>query len=438
MKARLLETGIAGTLIVILAGIFVHAPLSVWLGSLFPDISLAFKVWKEVLLAVALLGMILLVTIRHSWHLFLKDWLLIAIAAYAGLHIVMALFIPNQPLAVAAGIAIDLRYLLYFCLISMLLRQNPRWSSLFVKVAVIGGIIVVGFAVLQLFLPKDILTHIGYGPETIAPYMTVDDDASFVRVNSTLRGPNPLGAFSVIAVALIAAYVYGEKVWKKRGKTRILLGITFVLSGVSLWISYSRSAWVAALIAVILALVALRKAHVAISAKKLAIGACAVLLVGAGVLALRQSSFVATVIFHDNQTTGGEVTSNEQHLQSWQQGAMRVAENPWGEGTGSAGSASLYSDTPTVVESQYLFVAHETGVAGLMVFLAINGAVLWLLWRRRSQWLAAGLFASGVGLLFIGLLLPVWADDTVSLVWWGLAAVALQMKGGKRGRTKNK
>jgi hypothetical protein len=34
----------------------------------------------------------------------------------------------------------------------------------------------------------------------------------------------------------------------------------------------------------------------------------------------------------------------------------------------------------------------------------------------------------------IGLLLPVWADDTVAIIWWGLAGLALashQIKGDK-------
>jgi hypothetical protein len=51
------------------------------------------------------------------------------------------------------------------------------------------------------------------------------------------------------------------------------------------------------------------------------------------------------------------------------------------------------------------------------------------LWQRRTDWLALGLFSSGIGLALIGLLLPVWVDDTVSIVWWGLAAVAIAKKG---------
>jgi hypothetical protein len=47
------------------------------------------------------------------------------------------------------------------------------------------------------------------------------------------------------------------------------------------------------------------------------------------------------------------------------------------------------------------------------------------LWRKRSDWLALGVFAGGISLAIIGLLLPVWVDDTVSIIWWGMAAIAL-------------
>jgi len=39
--------------------------------------------------------------------------------------------------------------------------------------------------------------------------------------------------------------------------------------------------------------------------------------------------------------------------------------------------------------------------------------------------LALGVFASGIGLALVGFFLPVWADDTVSIIWWGLAAVVV-------------
>jgi hypothetical protein len=51
--------------------------------------------------------------------------------------------------------------------------------------------------------------------------------------------------------------------------------------------------------------------------------------------------------------------------------------------------------------------------------------ILARLWGLRKDWLALGVFASGIGLAIVGIFLPVWTDDTVSIIWWGLAAIAL-------------
>jgi hypothetical protein len=47
------------------------------------------------------------------------------------------------------------------------------------------------------------------------------------------------------------------------------------------------------------------------------------------------------------------------------------------------------------------------------------------LMETANDWLALGVFASGIGLAIVGIFLPVWTDDTVSIIWWGLAALAL-------------
>ena len=48
-----------------------------------------------------------------------------------------------------------------------------------------------------------------------------------------------------------------------------------------------------------------------------------------------------------------------------------------------------------------------------------------LMWDKRKDWFTLGVFSSGVGLAVIGLFLPVFADDTVAIIWWGLAAVVV-------------
>ena len=109
-----------------------------------------------------------------------------------------------------------------------------------------------------------------------------------------------------------------------------------------------------------------------------------------------------------------------------------MATQPFGAGIGSSGSASLLGDDPLILENQYFFIAHETGWLGLMIFLLIFIGILTRLWTRRADWLALALLSSGIGLAIIGLLLPVWVDDTVSLVWWGLAGLAIGSNRGER------
>jgi hypothetical protein len=154
-----------------------------------------------------------------------------------------------------------------------------------------------------------------------------------------------------------------------------------------------------------------------------------------GVAALLGPAFVSNVVLHENPSGGSAQKSNEGHIESLQQGSAHLMRQPLGAGIGSTGSASLYGSDGLIIENQYLFIAHEVGWIGLGLFAWLFVEIMARLWRRRQDYLAAGMFASGIGLAFIGLLLPVWVDDTVSIVWWGLAAVAL---GGKELHDRRK
>ena len=113
----------------------------------------------------------------------------------------------------------------------------------------------------------------------------------------------------------------------------------------------------------------------------------------------------------------------------------RLAQQPLGAGVGSTGSASLYTDSPVIIDNQYLFIAHEAGWLGLALLITIFVVIMVRLWHGRKNWLALGVFASGIGLALIGLLQPVWVDDTVAIIWWGLAAIAL-VRGSYARKTK--
>ena len=172
--------------------------------------------------------------------------------------------------------------------------------------------------------------------------------------------------------------------------------------------------------------------------RRLWIIGCVVLfaLVG-GVILGREHSFIENVVLHENDEGGSQVSSNDDHVASLLDGSERMLRQPIGAGIGSTGSASLMSDNALIIENQYLFIAHEVGWFGLILFMVLFFLIIRKLWRLRQDWLCLGAVTSGIGLACIGILLPVWVDDTVSIIWWGLAAVAVA-SGGEYARTITK
>lgn len=425
-----------GILLLIFGLIVLHAPLTVIAGTLFSAASDLVKSWKEILMVVlAAIGAIL-VTKHRAWPSLTRDKLFWVIVSYVVLHFVTIALMPRGVAATLAGLAIDLRYILYFALVYIALQLYPLVRPLFVKVGVIGAAVVTGFATLQYFLPKDILTHIGYGKDTIAPYMTVDRNHDYIRVNSTLRGPNPLGAYAAMVITMIVSFVSLRYKKLSRRLFRWLVAIFVLCSVVALWISYSRSALLAAFFGVALVIVYAWGKNI----KPLwwiAIGGLVIVIAIGGYNFAKDNSFISNVVLHENPSEGGTVDSNDGHIQSLQHGVQAMLSQPFGAGVGSTGTASYHTESPTVIENQYLFVAHEVGWLGVALFLIIFVEIMRRLWVRRRDWLALGVFASGIGLAIVGVLLPVWADDTVSIIWWGLAAVAIASKGVyARNKTK--
>ena len=206
MKRLRLEHVLAWLLLVIMGLIVVHAPLTVFIESRWPGVEDIAKAWKELLLLASLLLLCVKITLSKQWGRFIYDKLLWLIGGYALLHIVMAAFGQATIMAAVAGLMIDLRYVAYFAAVYVFLRLYPGYIESFYHVATVGAVIVLGFALLQQVLPRDFLQYVGYSESTIQPYLTVDENPDYVRHSSTLRGPNPLGAYAVMVVAGVVAY----------------------------------------------------------------------------------------------------------------------------------------------------------------------------------------------------------------------------------------
>lgn len=412
-------------LVVIFGGIVLQAPLSVGLGTLFPSFDLVIKAWKEILMAIAALLLVVILYQKKQLRL-LKDPLMIGVGIYGLLHVFSAAISTQPAGSILSGLLIDLRYVLFFALVYIAAKLYPTLRVTFIKVGIAGALVVMLFAILQVFvLPADILKYIGYNIHTIMPYLTVDQNTDYIRINSTLRGPNPLGAYAVIVLAgLLAFWLRGKHEVNKRPMAYV--GILLIGSIVALWASYSRSALIAAVV-MLIAVVGI------VFSRRLGKRAWTVIGIVAIVIAMglyfgRHTTFVSNVILHENPVNGSSVNSNQGHISSLQDGVTRLFSQPFGAGVGTTGSASLSTNAPLIIENQYLFIAHEVGWLGLALFITITIGVLTRLWQRRADWLALAVLASGIGMVVIGLLLPVWVDDTVSIVWWGLAGLAI---GGK-------
>ena len=415
----ILDRTIIGLLVAIMALIVIHAPLSVFIGSKIPVLALGIKAWKEIVMVIA----VLLVMIRYGQRLvrdFRRDPLIVLCGLYVVLHIALALPAANGGLAAIAGLMVDLRYIVYFVLVYVVTRYNPRYRAWLWHTAAIGAAVVLGFLLAQFVLPVDFLKYLGYNETTIAPYMLVDMNPAFVRYNSTLRGPNPLGAYAIIVVSVAAAW-WLMRMKKLRDRWWLALPAFYSVVGlVAAWVSYSRSALVAA--AGSIGLVVVLRFGCRVSRRVWLAGIGIMIACAAGLYLIRGTEFFHTVIIHDNPATGAHATSNDDHAKSLSAGIMRMAQQPLGAGVGTTGSAAMYGSMPHIIENQYVMVAHEVGWLGLVLFVLIYTLVLRGLWKQRRQWYAVGLWASGVGLVLVGIVLPVWADDTVSIVWWGLAA----------------
>ncbi len=410
------------TMLIILALPF-HAFLSVWLSSLVGHYT-AIRLWKEVLLVICVVGvLVLLATDQRIRSHTLTRRLVQLILLYVVVNLVWGTIAFGHHAvnakAFGYGLIVNLRFLVFFLVTWAMalrmarLRVHWQWMVLW------PAVIVVFIGLLQAFvLPNNFLSHFGYGPHTIAPYETINHNNHYIRIMSTLRGANPLGAYLLIPISLLTILLL-------RGKRLALYSGLLLAALITLFFSFSRSAWIGAVLSIAtvvgLSIRSTRARNISLAL------AAAVLVIGATLgVAFRHNTRFENFVLHTQKHSAVKTTSNAGHVSALRNGLSDVAHEPLGRGTGTAGPASAYNNHPArIAENYYVQVGQETGWLGLVLFLLINAGVGYLLWCRREHPLALSLFASFIGLCFINLLSHAWADDTLAYIWWGLAGIAM-------------
>lgn len=422
-----------GSLVLIFCLMPFHAFISTWGGAAVGPLWL-WKSWKELLLAALIIPVV-------GWLLFrpavlkqlLGDKLVVVVLAYVTLSLLLALiWLPqNGKDAVAAGIGMNLRYLLAATYAYLLFRFSSvgtwpwqKWAAGFI-VAVGITVSLMGLVQVQ-WLSPTFLEQFGYSDATIAPAVLIDENPDAPRAFATLRGPNDYGAFLILPL-LISLLLTRRSAWWWVAVIAISAGI---------FESSSRSAWMGAGVATLVLgwLVVGRKY---LYGKRLAYALSG--LVVAGVLSLVAAITIPSVRLEVFHSSPGDPSifegSTAKHFEQTGEGIMRVVQQPLGCGVGCAGPASYYGDDARISENYYVQIAEEVGVIGLGLWLYIAGIVGVRLYRLRKNRLAGALCASFLGIAVIGLWLHVWADDPLSLTWWILAGAILGIASDKTRKT---
>jgi hypothetical protein len=405
----------------ILAALPFHAFFTTWVGSNTGHIDLL-RIWKDILLfAMIPFGFWLMWRNEPTRKWFLSSWIVRLFIIYTLLEFVLAMWALSRHqvngTALIYALIINLRFVAFFILCAVVAAccsfLNRNWH----KILLYPSIAVVLFGLLQrVILPYDFLKHFGYSPKTIPAYQTVDANVNYHRIQSFLRGANPLGAYLVL---VIPAYFATLKNRKTPQVTSLLV------SGFVLFFSYSRSAWAGT--AVSLGLLAMWSiTNRRLRRQILVAGLVATLVFAAGLYVFRSSHTVQDTFFHTSSDSASSVSSNAARTSAMKNAAKDVLRQPLGRGPGTAGPASLRNNQPArIAENYFLQIGQEVGLLGMVLFIAMNILVGVELWKIRSDVLPQVLLASLVGLTLVNLVSHAWADDTISYLWWGLAGISL-------------
>ncbi len=415
----------AWTVAIIMAVVPFHAFLTVW-GATFVGHFTLLRLWSEALLLVlVVLSGLIVWRSRELRRELVASPLIRCIGLYGLITLVLgAVALVKRevvPMALAYALVINLRFLVFLVCVWVVCWRTDWLRRYWRRVVFVPLAAVVVFGLLQFFvLPSDFLKHFGYNDATsYVAMVTLNQDSATMRIQSFLRGSNPLGAYLVAIGILLLLYV-------RPAFTAWRYWVLGILTAAALFLTFSRSAWLAAVVAAValgwLVFAKYRMRYVG------AVVAGAV-IAAIGLSALYHIHGIQNALQHHTDQSTAQITSNEGHQAALRASIRDFSAQPLGGGPGTAGQASFYNTGHEYrnTESNWLQLALEVGWPGLVVFAAVLLLLGRELWLRRSERLAVGLLAGLVGLQFVNLLAYGWSDDTLAFAWWGLAGVVLAL-----------
>jgi hypothetical protein len=386
----------------------------------------AWKIGKDVFLILACLFTICLVYVKgkgnRSFNVLLGLTLL-----YGIFHLMLWAFNPDiYGRSAILGIIYNMRLPLFAILGcgSVLLLPKFVFSSV-IKVVLIASTIVAFLGVVQFVLPGDILSHLGYSVDRgVRAAFYIDDNTALpLRIMSTLREPNALGAYLILPATAFGLLTLREG---NRNRRLVFAGV-FVLQSLAILLTFSRSAWLGLGVSLVLVIWWQYSVFVTAFLRRFwpALATLGVVL-SVGVFGISNTNFFQQYIIHGNSNEQvQDLDSNDYHKLFVKRGLEGIVEKPFGHGPGTAGLASIQNPSGSfLTENYFIQVGYEIGILGLAVFVAINVFVYKQLWQRRDMW-AVILLASFWAYVLTNMLLHTWSNEAVAAQWWVLAGIII-------------
>lgn len=391
------------------------------------------KIWKDLLLAAAIVLVIGLVFIKRSF----KDrlfWLFCGLSAlYFLIHLVVWQFTDAANKTALLATAYNCR-LLGFAILGWgtgLVAGRYIDAKKAFRIAILISTIVCVLGIIQYILPKDLMTHFGYSLERgVKPAFFIDDKPDLPRIMSTLRDPNSLGAYLILPIAVLVG------AWLKKPKARMFFTGLLLLHVLALLLTFSRSALAGALLASgIVFLWHFKEQAKTIVKKYWPLLAAGLVILAIGVFLLRDQYVIQNVVFHSDENTK-MTDSNNLHVQFAEKGIRGIAEKPLGHGPGTAGLVSIHTDNVMLTENYFVQIGYEVGILGLVLLIGLMYFICRLLYKNNDFYSTA-LLAGFAGITLCSLLLLTWSNEAVACQWWLLAGILLGLQKNKLSKGRN-
>jgi hypothetical protein len=400
------------------------SPFLVTLISKYAGQHLVIDSWKEILLFSIYVGLVI-ARPKQLIELIRNNRLVQVIFIYVA-FLSLVYLVREKSVTTLAGLVYATRFLLALivgALSGRLLSVGPIVKKI-IGISVV--VCVIGFTILA--LPSQILTHVGYdapGVDTVnnpASVHYVSESLKIERMMSTFKGPNSLGLYLLLPFALV--------LFAKRKKSSPYFYVFLI--GSSILLTFSRSALLGLLVMIAFYVWIMRRSF-QVQAHKLSNPTIAGAIISIIVLTIALGPVSGRLFFH--QDAGQSNGSTSSRLNHYQQDATDIAAHPLGNGLGTASPAGRVSGKPVnVSENYYLQIAKESGIIGLLLFIAI------LVYLYKALKLLKGttrsvMIASFFGLLVANLFIPAWADEVVAITWWLFAGIILSKQLGVSSST---